>query len=64
MAKGPSKKSGSIGQKWVDLGAEKSFLGYPISDEEDAPDGVSRISHFQHGSIYWSSHIGVIVVNK
>jgi hypothetical protein len=45
---------GDILGKWSALGAEQSFLGYPISDEISTQDG-GRVSHFQGGSIYWTS---------
>jgi len=28
-------------------------LGYPISDEMPAGDGLGRISHFEHGDVEW-----------
>ncbi|MBF0360560.1 MAG: hypothetical protein HQK49_06085 [Oligoflexia bacterium] len=44
---------GSILAKWKKMGAEKSFLGYPTTDETGTPDKIGRFNHFQHGSIYW-----------
>ena len=35
------------------LGWEAGALGYPVSDEYDAPGG--KRSDFQHGSITWSA---------
>ncbi|MFC4079891.1 AbfB domain-containing protein [Amycolatopsis samaneae] len=40
---------GAIRSKWQSLGAEKSTLGYPTSDEFDIPGG--RRSTFEHGRI-------------
>src|SRR5436309_11791636 len=44
---------GAIFSNWASLGWERSWLGYPRSDETTAPDGVSRFNHFEFGSIYW-----------
>ena len=45
---------GRIRDKWAELGWEKSFLGYPTTDESTTPDGIGRYNHFQGGSIYWA----------
>ena len=46
---------GAIHEKWSELGWERSFLGYPTSDEEpDSYNAGTRVSHFQGGVIYWS----------
>jgi uncharacterized protein with LGFP repeats len=45
---------GLIRDKWASLGWERSFLGYPLTDETSTPDGVGRYNHFQGGSIYWT----------
>jgi len=45
---------GRIRAKWASLGWEKSFLGYPTTDERETPDGIGRYNHFQGGSIYWT----------
>ena len=42
----------------VVLGWERSFLGYPLTDETATPDGVGRYNHFQGGSIYWTPATG------
>jgi len=49
---------GAIGQKWAALGRERSFLGYPLTDETGTPDGHGRYNHFQGGSIYWTPPTG------
>jgi len=49
---------GSIRHKWATLGWERSFLGYPKTDEKATPDGVGRYNHFEHGSIYWHPNTG------
>ncbi|OJT21913.1 hypothetical protein BO221_24475 [Archangium sp. Cb G35] len=49
---------GLIKAKWAELGWEKSNLGYPVTDEQGAPDGVGRYNHFQRGSIYFTPATG------
>ncbi len=49
---------GSIRDKWASLGWERSFLGYPLTDEMTTPDGKGRYTHFQGGSIYWTPQLG------
>lgn len=49
---------GEILAKWAELGLEKSFLGYPLTDEISTPDGIGRFNHFQGGSIYWTPDTG------
>jgi uncharacterized protein with LGFP repeats len=45
---------GLIHQLWASLGFEKSYLGYPITDEENAYDGpIARVSKFQGGELIW-----------
>ncbi|WP_424097626.1 LGFP repeat-containing protein [Moorena producens] len=51
---GAHEVHGLIRDKWADLGWERSFLGYPITDETVTPDGIGRYNHFQGGSIYWT----------
>lgn len=48
---------GAIRDHYASLGWERSFLGYPISDEHDGPNG-QRISDFQNGQIAWTAAIG------
>ncbi|WP_405678830.1 FG-GAP-like repeat-containing protein [Streptomyces sp. NBC_00868] len=51
-----------IRQKWMSLGAEKSFLGYPTSDENNTFDQVGWFTTFTgsggNGAIYWAPDIG------
>lgn len=54
---------GLIGAKWAQFGLEKSFLGYPLTDETVTPDGIGRYNHFQGGSIYWSPDTGAYEVH-
>jgi uncharacterized protein with LGFP repeats len=49
---------GDIRGKWSSLGWERSFLGYPTTDETATPDGVGRYNHFQGGSVYWTPQTG------
>ncbi len=43
---------GDIRRRWAELGWERSYLGYPTSDESNFPDG-GRVNSFQKGGIYW-----------
>lgn len=61
---GAREVHGAIRSHWASLGWERSFLGYPISDELVVFGGAGRISHFQHGSIYWSPTAGVRVLRE
>jgi hypothetical protein len=49
---------GAIRVKYLELGAESSFLGYPTTDETSTPDRLGRFNHFQAGSIYWTPYVG------
>jgi LGFP repeat-containing protein len=44
---------GEILALWREMGAEKSTLGYPISDETNTDDATGRVSRFQKGEIEW-----------
>ena len=54
---------GKIRARWIEFGAEKSFLGYPITDELTTPDDIGRYNHFQYGSIYWTPDTGAYEVH-
>ena len=43
---------GAIRDMWQSMGWERSWLGYPTSDERDMPGG--RVSLFQGGKIEWT----------
>jgi hypothetical protein len=45
---------GYVYWRWRELGAESSWLGFPITDELAHPDGVGRYSLFEGGAVYWS----------
>ncbi len=55
---------GLIRQKWagIGLGWERSFLGYPTTDELGTADGVGRYNHFQGGSIFYHPSYGTFAV--
>lgn len=58
---GPHTIGGAIRDKWNQtppLPAERSFLGYPTTDEIVVPGGAGRMNRFQNGVIYWSSPTG------
>ena len=55
---GPCFVHGSILQKYIALGAEAGFLGYPTTDELGTHNGSGRYNHFEHGSIYWTYATG------
>lgn len=54
---------GAIRDKWAALGWECcATLGYPSTDETDAPGG-GRYNNFEHGSaIYWHPELGAFAV--
>ena len=52
---------GDIKVRWNELGWERSYLGYPTSDEVDFPDG-GRVNAFQNGGIYWWPDTGAMDV--
>ena len=43
-ATGAHEVHGAIRDKWVSLGSERSFLGYPVSDEGDFSEGGGSAS--------------------
>ncbi|HEY3260344.1 MAG TPA: PQQ-dependent sugar dehydrogenase [Pseudonocardiaceae bacterium] len=50
---------GGIRLRWTLLGAERSYLGYPISDEYGVPGGAR--SDFQYGYIIWVAKTGQMI---
>lgn len=50
---------GEIRKKWASMGWERSYLGYPTSDEVDFADH-GRANSFQHGGIYFWGDTGAI----
>ncbi len=59
---GAHEVHGAIHGLWSNLGWELSALGYPISNEEDTPHHFGKVSHFQHGDIYWDAGRGAYEV--
>jgi hypothetical protein len=55
---GAHEVHGAIRGKYGALGWERSFLGYPLTDETPTADRLGRFNHFQYGSIYWTSATG------
>ena len=45
---------GAIRDEWAGLGWERSWLGYPTTDEFQTADLTWESSQFQHGSLIWS----------
>ncbi len=54
IAVGAHEVHGAIRDKWSSLGSERSFLGYPATDESQGQDlsHRGRFNHFQGGSIF------------
>ncbi len=52
---------GGIREAWDALALENGPLGYPTSDERDAPGG-GRVQTFQGGAIYWGPYTGARVI--
>ena len=50
---------GAIRDRWLELGGEGSYLGYPVGDEVEF-DEQGRASEFEHGGIYHWSDTGPI----
>jgi hypothetical protein len=50
---------GAIKDRWVSLGAERSYLGLPVGEEVGFPEG-GRAVEFQNGGIYWWPDVGAI----
>jgi uncharacterized protein with LGFP repeats len=49
---------GWIGQRWIAAGAGSAAVGYPVEDEQRAPDGVGAYSEFSNGLIVSSARTG------
>jgi hypothetical protein len=60
---GAHEVHGDIQIKYFNLGREFGFLGYPTTDELQAPDGKGRYSMFQGGVILWTLSIGAYEVH-
>jgi len=53
---------GAIRDRWAAIGWERSYLGYPLTDETDFDGG--RMNQFQGGQIYWWSDSGAIDLHE
>ncbi len=53
---------GAILAKYNGLGGAPGWLGFPITGELTAPDGIGRFVHFQNGSIYWTPGTGAYAI--
>lgn len=60
---GAHEVHGAIRDAWASMGWERSYLGYPVSDELTVPDTIGRISHFQGGTVYWRPERGAFAVH-
>lgn len=54
---------GAIYDKWIQTGAEKGPLGYPVTDETKTPDGIGRFNRFTGGMIYWHPKHGAHAIS-
>lgn len=54
---------GAIFEKWQQMGAQNSDLGFPLSDELTTPDGIGRYNVFEGGMIYWTPQHGAHAVS-
>ncbi len=61
-ATGAHEVHGAVRALWAAVGAERGYLGYPLSDEQGAQDGLGRFNTFQNGAVYWSAATGVHAV--
>jgi LGFP repeat len=53
---------GLIHAKWGEQKWDTGYLGFPVTDEMAAPDGVGRYNHFEGGSIYWTPNTGAHII--
>jgi len=59
---GAHEVRGAIGGAYDRLGRERGRLGFPVTNEQVAPDGTGRYSVFQRGSVYWTPVTGAFEV--
>lgn len=64
-ATGAHEVHGAIRHRWASMGWERSFLGYPRTDETVGrePKKEGRFNHFQGGSIYWHPQSGAFEIH-
>lgn len=53
---------GEIYKKWLSLGGEVGFLGYPITDETSEGSSGGAFNNFKGGSIHWLPATGARIV--
>jgi LGFP repeat len=56
--------AGEIREFWLKQGGPAGQFGYPTSDEMPAPDGLGRMSRFEHGELIWHFDKGVETSSK
>lgn len=61
---GAREVHGEIRNKWAFLGWERSYLGFPRTDESPAKDAIGRYNHFQGGTIYWAPGVGAYAMDR
>ena len=57
-ATGAHAVQGAVRERWWRLQTEQGGLGYPLSDELVASDGIGRFSRFESGEIHFSPSTG------
>jgi len=57
-ATGAREVRGAIRDQWASQGWERSFMGYPVTNELSTPTKPGRFNLFERGSIYWSTATG------
>jgi hypothetical protein len=62
-ATGAHAVQGPIRDKYRALGAGRSIIGYPSTDQTEALDGTGQFNHFQYGSIFWSQGTGAFEIH-
>uniref|UniRef100_UPI003FA57756 LGFP repeat-containing protein n=1 Tax=Kineococcus sp. G2 TaxID=3127484 RepID=UPI003FA57756 len=63
-ATGARAVRGAIRDAWARTGWENGPLGFPTTDDTRVPSGKGTYTHFEGGSIYWSSATGAHVVRN
>ena len=59
---GAYQVTGLIRNRWAELGWEKGYLGYPLTDELPTSDGNGRYNRFQRGVVVWHPTYGTKVI--
>lgn len=53
---------GAVQERWRALGAERGWLGFPVTSELATPRQPGAYNHFTGGSVYWSPSTGAHAV--